>query len=58
MSSFLYVGYGLSVLLEDIECAGTERSIVNCSNVNWGSVSPECSHDKDAGVVCTDGKFS
>ena len=43
------------ILLEDVGCNGTETSLVNC-DVTWNRVGPECGHNNDSGVVCTDGR--
>ena len=39
------------IWLDDVECVGTERSIVNCFHGNW--TVHDCHHNEDAGVACT-----
>jgi len=39
------------IWLDDVECVGTERSIVNCLHSNW--TVHNCHHHEDAGVACT-----
>ena len=39
------------IWLDDVECVGTERSIVNCLHSNW--TVHDCHHNEDAGVACT-----
>jgi len=43
------------IWLDDLNCVGTERSIVNCLHRGWGI--ENCDHSKDAGVKCIAGKF-
>ena len=51
-----HVGDSLPVLLENVNCDGSETDLSQCTPLNWNSVSSECNdHTKDAGVVCTDG---
>ena len=40
--------------LDDLNCTGTEHSLLNCSHLGVGS--HNCGHFEDAGVVCRDGK--
>lgn len=44
-------GAGLPILLENVNCSGTENFIDNCQLGSWGNTS--CEHSQDAGVVCT-----
>ena len=39
------------IWLSDLDCVGTESSIVNCSHNGWGV--HNCNHTSDAGVKCT-----
>ncbi|CAH6776496.1 galectin-3-binding protein [Phodopus roborovskii] len=39
------------VMLDEVECTGTERSLANCSSLGW--LKSRCGHEKDAGVVCS-----
>ena len=39
------------IWLSDLDCVGTESSIVNCSHSGWGV--HNCNHTSDAGVKCT-----
>ena len=39
------------IWLDDVNCAGSENSIVNCPHYGWGS--HNCGHHEDASVVCS-----
>jgi len=41
------------IWLDNLNCVGTERSIVNCSHRGWGI--ENCGHYDDAGVKCSAG---
>ena len=38
------------IWLDDLNCTGTESSIVNCSHSGWGT--NDCNHSSDATVTC------
>ncbi|XP_071505117.1 scavenger receptor cysteine-rich domain-containing protein DMBT1-like isoform X1 [Diadema antillarum] len=39
-----------SIILDDVECLGSESRLVECSHQPWGS--NNCDHSKDVGVRC------
>lgn len=41
-------------MLDEVECTGTEPSLANCSSLGW--LNSRCGHEKDAGVVCSNGE--
>ena len=43
------------IWLNDLNCAGTESTIEECSHRGWGA--ENCSHSDDAGVKCLTGNF-
>lgn len=43
-------GIGVSILLDDVECEGTEKTLLHCKHAKTGK--HNCSHDEDVGVIC------
>lgn len=39
------------IMLDEVECTGTEPSLANCSSLGW--LKSNCRHRQDAGVICT-----
>ncbi|NWS04362.1 SRB4D protein, partial [Motacilla alba] len=44
-------GTSLRILLDDVQCSGQERTLLECSHAAVGT--HNCSHEEDAGVVCS-----
>ncbi|EPY72688.1 deleted in malignant brain tumors 1 protein isoform a precursor, partial [Camelus ferus] len=40
------------VLLDDVQCSGTEAFLAQCSHAGW--FAHNCGHKEDAGVICSD----
>lgn len=45
------VATNLRILLDDVECEGTERTLLHCKHATIGQ--HNCSHAEDVGVVCS-----
>ncbi|KAM6273777.1 HHIP-like protein 1 [Porphyrio hochstetteri] len=43
-------GTSLRILLDDVQCSGQEKTLLECSHADVGT--HNCSHEEDAGVVC------
>ncbi|KAM7067296.1 galectin-3-binding protein [Molossus nigricans] len=39
------------VMLDEVQCTGTEPSLANCSSLGW--LKSRCGHRQDAGVICS-----
>ena len=42
------------ILMDEVECVGTETSLVNCRFKGWGI--NDCGHSEDAAVICQPGE--
>ncbi len=41
-----------AILLDDVECIGTEQRLVDCPHPGIGVLNSLCDHSDDAGVIC------
>ncbi|XP_037013872.2 galectin-3-binding protein [Artibeus jamaicensis] len=39
------------VMLDEVQCTGTESSLADCSSLGW--LTSKCGHSQDAGVICS-----
>lgn len=44
-------GTSLRILLDDVQCSGQEKTLLECAHADVGT--HNCSHEEDAGVVCS-----
>ncbi|XP_009889380.1 PREDICTED: HHIP-like protein 1 [Charadrius vociferus] len=44
-------GTSLRILLDDVQCSGQEKTLLECDHADIGT--HNCSHEEDAGVVCS-----
>ncbi|NXK60925.1 HIPL1 protein, partial [Sylvietta virens] len=49
-------GTSLRILLDDVQCSGQEGTLLECSHADVGT--HNCSHEEDAGVVCSKKKVT
>nr|XP_044997647.1 deleted in malignant brain tumors 1 protein-like [Jaculus jaculus] len=43
------------IMMGDVQCMGNESKVWQCSHRGW--LSPNCGHNKDASVICSDESF-
>ncbi|XP_048365796.1 lysyl oxidase homolog 3 [Sphaerodactylus townsendi] len=44
------------IWLDNLNCGGSEKSVVDCRSRGWGN--SDCSHEEDAGVICKDERIA
>ncbi|XP_054845760.1 lysyl oxidase homolog 3 isoform X1 [Eublepharis macularius] len=44
------------IWLDNVNCGGSEKSVVECRSRGWGN--SDCSHEEDAGVICKDERIA
>ena len=44
-----------TIMLDDLQCIGTERSIVDCQHAPFGQ--SNCQHTEDVGVKCQPSEY-
>lgn len=44
------------ILLDEVQCQGTEATLLACTHSEWGQ--HDCSHSEDIGVRCETGGFA
>lgn len=49
-------GTSLRILLDDVQCSGQEKTLLECAHAEVGT--HNCSHEEDAGVVCSQEEVS
>ncbi|XP_035184184.1 HHIP-like protein 1 [Oxyura jamaicensis] len=49
-------GSSLRILLDDVQCSGQEKTLLECDHAEIGT--HNCSHEEDAGVVCSQEEVS
>jgi len=51
-----YYGSGAGLIwLDDLQCTGSESSLVNCTHRGWRV--HDCDHNRDASIVCGEGRL-
>jgi serine protease 12 (motopsin) len=53
---FAHFGAGtLPIHLDNVQCRGTETSLIQCPHYTWGE--HDCVHGDDIGISCTPGNL-